>query len=254
MSSRRRTRRNRIIVTAAALALALGLTGTVVTAALNAAAPSATATEGTFTAKPITKPFVPNLLVIGDSYTGGSDMGGTGEDGWPALVRKSIVAESGRLQLNLVDRGGAGYVNKGQINETFGESYHRNAFRGQDVAVVYGSINDSQQDAKRVGAAARALYADIRKNSPKAALIVIAPAWPGPETPENMHLIKAELQAAAVEFKATFVDGETWFRGDAHAMIGADGTHPNNEGHKYLAKLLLPSIKQAVAKAAAAHK
>lgn len=255
MSSRRKQRRIRIIAITAILAFAFAVTGAFVTLTLSATTRQATATEVTFTPKPITKPFVPDLFVIGDSFTGGSDMGGTGVNGWPELVRRGYTKTDARLQLNLLGRGGAGYVTKGLIKETFLESYRGNAYRNQDVAVVFGGLNDSDKPAATVGAAATALYSDIKKNSPKAKLIVVGPAWPNDDPIPNMIEVRDAIKASALKSGATFIDPieDGWFTGSRHALIGKDGTHPDNAGHEFMASKLSPTIIAAVTKAVAAN-
>jgi lysophospholipase L1-like esterase len=253
LSSRRARRRIRIIAAWAAGVVAAAAVACVVILALGVNTPKAVSAE-TFTPSPIGKSFVPGLLVIGDSFTGGSDMGGTGKDGWPSLVQLGYTKGGARLQLNLLGRGGAGYVTKGLAKETFGETFKGNAFANQDVAVVFGGINDSDKPAAAVGAAASALYADIKKNSPKVELIVVGPAWPNDTPIPNMLEVRDAIKASALKAGATFIDPieDGWFTGAAHSMIGVDGTHPDNDGHKFMAGKLSPTIVADVKKAVAA--
>jgi lysophospholipase L1-like esterase len=254
LSSRRRARRRiRIIAAWAAGVVAAAAVAGVVILALGVNAPKAVSAE-TFTPSPIGKSFVPGLLVIGDSFSGGSDMGGTGKDGWPSLVQSGYTKGGARLQLNLLERGGAGYVTKGIIHETFLESYKGNAFANQDVAVVFGGLNDSDKSAAAVGAAASALYADIRKASPDVPLIVVGPAWPNNQPIPNTLEVRDAIKAAAAAAGATFIDpiADGWFA--EPGLIGADHTHPTNDGHKLMAEKLSPAITAAAQHAVAANK
>ncbi|MBD1541846.1 SGNH/GDSL hydrolase family protein [Arthrobacter sp. IA7] len=248
----RATRRLIIAGMALAAVLVLAFTGFVLT---RQPAPVA-ASKVIPTGKPIKAAFVPQLLVLGDSFTGGSDMGGFKDDGWPALVQSGYTKDGARLQLNLLGRGGAGYVTKGIIHETFGQSYAGNAFEDQDVVVVFGGLNDASAPADTVGTAAGQLYAAMLKNSPNAKLIVVGPAWPNDTPIPNMFDVRDAIKAAALHAGATFIDpiAEGWFTGEDTKLIGRDNTHPTDAGHAYMAKKLSKPILDAVAKSAAANK
>lgn len=253
MSYRRSRHRIRVIATTVGLALAVAGTGAFVVIALNSTTPKATIE--TFTASPIRKVFVPDLLVIGDSFTDGSVEDGFEENGWPALVQSTYTKDGSRLQLNLLGRGGAGYVTPGQIKETFGQSYAGNAFKDQDVIVVFGGLNDSERPAAEVGGAATKLYATLTKNSPKAKLIVVGPVWPYAEPVPNLFSVRDALRVAAESAGASFVDplSDGWFTGKNASLIGKDQTHPTDAGHKYMAGLLSKPIIAAVKQAATAN-
>lgn len=234
------------------LLTAAGVTAMAVNANQTASTPAATAT---ITPKPIKKEFVPHLLVIGDSFTGGSKEGSSGELGWASLVQTGYIKEGARLQLNLLGRVGAGYATKGQINETFIESYTANAFKNQHVMVVFGGLNDTERDAAEVAPAAAALYAEMRKNSPDAPLIVVGPAWPNSEPVPNIYKVRDAIKAAALAAGATFIDPieQGWFSGERETMIGTDGTHPTEAGHKFMADQIAPAIITEVQKVAEAN-
>lgn len=253
MYDRRSRHRIRVIATTVALALAIAGTGAFVMMALNATTPNATI--GTFTASPIRKVFVPDLLVIGDAFSDGTGEGGLEENGWPALVQSGYTKDGSRLQLNLLARRGAGYVAPGQIKETFGQSYAGNAFKEQDVIVVFGGLSDSERPAAEVGAAATKLYAALTKNSPKAKLIVVGPAWPHPQPVPNIFSVRDEIRAAAEGAGAIFVDplADGWFTGENASLIGKDQTHPTDAGHKYMAGVLSKPIIAAVKEAETAN-
>lgn len=256
MGKRRRSKVRMIV--AASVAVILAVFGAAL--ALTLTAPKADmAAVDAYNSAHATLPaqkFVPAILYIGDSYTGGSDMGGYKEFNWTSVVAAGITKTGQEIHTDVLPRGGAGYFKPGQVNETFGQALAKSNFAGDDVIVVFGSINDSDQPVDKVGAAARDLYAELKKRSPNAKLIIVGPAWPHTVAPANMLLIKDELKADATAAGATFVDPivDGWFRGDFQRLIGTDGTHPTNEGHAYMAGLLLPVIQDAVAKSVAAHK
>lgn len=117
--------------------------------------------------------------------------------------------------------------------------------------LVFGSINDQPADVTSVDKAARDLYAAIKKTSPKAKLIVVGPSWMNDEPTPEVLAIRDVLRNAAAANKATFVDpiADKWFMGKATQYIGADGTHPTDAGHVYMADRLAPVIKKAVTEA-----
>jgi lysophospholipase L1-like esterase len=239
------------------LALLAVLTFAVVGWALKASpTPEPSAATASPSAHPIKTVYVPQMLIIGDSFTGGSDMGGYKDAGWPALVQSGYVKNGARLQLNLLARGGAGYLTPGQVKETLGQSYSGNPYGNQDVVLVFAGLNDASQPPAAVGSAAASLYSDLRAKSPKAMLIVIGPAWPNPAPTPGVLAVRDAIRASAEAAGATFIDpiAEGWFTGDAAALIGKDKTHPTDEGHKYMAAKLAPVITTELTKRADANK
>jgi lysophospholipase L1-like esterase len=80
-----------------------------------------------------------------------------------------------------------------------------------------------------------------RHRTPSARLLVIGPPWPTANVPESVIQIRDILNAAARAAGAAFVDpiAERWFVGRPD-LIGADGVHPNDAGHAYLADKIGP--------------
>lgn len=221
----------------------------VAVAAMPASTPSASGTpRTTFSLGPGSV----NLEVIGDSYTGGSAMGGNDDKGWASLVASGHKGPS-KVLLDKVAEGGAGYAAKGQVQQTLPEFYAAHGHPDQDTVVVFAGLNDQQAAAGDIGAAASKLYGEIRKASPKAALVVVGPAWPHLTPTPGILAVRDAIKAAAVSAGARFVDpiADGWFMGADHRLIGADGTHPTDEGHRYMADKLAPVIDAALDKAAA---
>lgn len=188
-----------------------------------------------------------NLEIIGDSFTGGSEMGGNGDKGWAKLVQNGYPGP-GKALLNLITEGGAGYATQGLFKHTLPEDYAAQEVRGQDVVVVFAGLNDSQGDPATVGPAASKLYAAIKVDSPNATLIVVGAAWPRLTPPAYALTIRDQIKAAAAQAGAQFIDpiADGWFEGPDHALIGSDGTHPVDAGHKYMADKLAPVIDAAL--------
>jgi lysophospholipase L1-like esterase len=194
---------------------------------------------------------IPHMLVIGDSYSGGSNEGGNKEKGWPVLAQTKVTSDDSRLQVELQARGGSGYVVIGPTKQNFSQALASAKEGPFDVVLVFGSINDQPADVTSVDKAARDLYAGIKKGSPKAKLIVVGPAWMNDDPSAEVLAIRDVLRDAAAAHRATFVDPieAKWFMGSAKRSIGSDGKHPTDAGHVYMADRLAPVIKNVLTEA-----
>jgi len=182
------------------------------------------------------------ILVIGDSWTGGTSGVGRGEAGWPALLGRRMPD----VEVETAATGDAGYVT------TAGDQTLPDLVAGADLAdvdlvVLFGSRFDAAGVADQVDVAVREVIASIRDQAPDAGLVVIGPAWPDAAVPagvrNNRDVIRAAAQAASVRF----VDPlrEEWFA-DGRGLIGADGVHPTDQGHVRLADRIQPIVREAL--------
>jgi lysophospholipase L1-like esterase len=116
-----------------------------------------------------------------------------------------------------------------------------------DVVVVFGSRNDKFLPAADVKSQAVAALDAVRSQSPSAELVVIGPAWDDDVPPDELFATRDAVASAAVAAGAVFVDpmAEQWFL-DRPALIGADGVHPNDAGHRYIAGLIEPILREAL--------
>ncbi len=66
--------------------------------------------------------------------------------------------------------------------------------------------------------------------------------------PSNVTGLRDALRSAATAVGAAFVDPLTdkWFVNDTAKLVGSDGVHPPDEGHKHLADQLQPRIAAAL--------
>lgn len=188
----------------------------------------------------------PDLVtIIGDSYTGGSDMGGYGAANWVARAQMKV----GRANLDNEGLGGTGYT----TGNSFGSRVAPASIGpNTDVVMFVGSRNDLSANYSAVLAAASGAYAEARKLAPDAELVVVGPVWGGGEVPENMIKIRDAVRDAATGAGATWVDPleHGWFLAtpEERALIGEDSVHPTDEGHAYLAEKMLPLLVTALAK------
>lgn len=189
-----------------------------------------------------------SVAVIGDSYTAGTQEGGMGERGWPALVWRRL-SEQGLSIASTVDAtGGSGYVNPGPFGVTFQDAVDRTISADDEVVVMFGGTNDVGLPVAELEAAARRAMQTVRERAPQATLIVVGPVWPGPQPSDGARATDDTLRRVALSAGATFVDaiGEAWLA-DTPELIGADAVHPNDGGHRYLADRLSAVIDGALA-------
>lgn len=174
----------------------------------------------------------PALSVIGDSFTGGS-----GEDSGEAARWTALVADD-FSSIQALSEGGTGYVTSREVDGAATNYVTRseNIDPASDMVVFFGSVNDDRAGYDAVRAAADQAYANARSLAPEAELVVIGPASPWWPVPEGLLVARDAIRDAATAAGARWVDpiDQAWFEGAAD-LIGADGTHPNDAGHAYLA-------------------
>jgi len=177
------------------------------------------------------------VAVISDSYTTGTDLGGLGANGWPALAWRMLADQGRSVTADVAAEGRAGYGVRGDHNSTFGDLTAR-AVRPDDALVVFfGSRNDQPVDALEVAGLARNALELARRRAPTARLLVIGPPWPTADVPVRITQIRDALAVVAMASGARFVDPlvERWFVGRPD-LIAVDGVHPTDTGHRYLAE------------------
>lgn len=231
-----------------ALAALLAATAAVVWLAVfqdRAQPPVSAKVAAAVTATPSAAPEPTLITVVGDSYTAGSDMGGVSTTNWTSLVAQQL--QIGPISIQRSAAGGSGYAVRGPRDTVFDELLISSVGPKTDLIVFFGSINDNGADTSEVGAAAAEAYADARRLAPTAKLIVIGPPWTNAKVPAKVAANSQAIREAAEAAGATWVDpiAERWFF-DQPALIGADKTHPTDEGHAYMAKLIYPRIAAAL--------
>ncbi len=183
------------------------------------------------------------VAVIGDSYTTGGDLGGLGPNGWTARAWKGLAEYRIPISADVGAEGGAGYGTRGNHGSVF-EDLTARTVRPDDVLVVFfGSRNDQNVDPARLSILAYGTFQLARRIAPSATFLVIGPPWPTADPPAAIVRIRDALQYQANVAGATFVDpiAERWFVGQPE-LIGADGVHPTDAGHEYMADKIAPLI------------
>lgn len=195
-------------------------------------------------AAPVTEK-VPQIDILGDSYVGGSAEGGNGSANWTRLVGSRFYDEGAHVELNVIAQPGSGYLARGTTDLVFREAATLRLRPTADVVLVFGSRNDGRQDSRTIYDAAQVLYSDIQEIAPQAKIVVVGPVWADADVPDFISVNNEAMARAAAEENVVYIDAlaEGWFAGPESGLIGADGIHPTDVGHAYLASKIFPLLE-----------
>jgi lysophospholipase L1-like esterase len=183
------------------------------------------------------------VAVVGDSYTNGTAIGGQGPKAWTAQAWQTLAGRGVQVAPDVAAEGRAGYGVRGDQGSIFLDLTGR-AVRPDDALVVFfGSRNDQGVDPLALAGMAHDAFALAHWTAPSARLLVIGPPWPTAPAPPAVLQIRDILRSQAQAAGASFFDpiGAGWFVGRPD-LIGADGVHPNDAGHTYMAQRIAPLI------------
>jgi lysophospholipase L1-like esterase len=185
----------------------------------------------------------PVMVIIGDSQTSGTRFGGEGRANWVKLISTRLTSAGHLVDLRVSGQGGSGYSNVGTSGTTFVSEATRLVNGDTDAVVFFGSNNDSSAGSDLTAAVYAALDS-VRRVAPKARILVVGPAWPRSE-PYSVEVLSISeiLRDCAMSAGVAFIDplAENWFT-DTPGVVGADGVHPTDLGHRIIADRLYPSI------------
>lgn len=187
----------------------------------------------------------PVLAFYGDFLTSGTEQGGLGPAGWPALVSRRLDAE-GTSPHAVAD---AGYVVASDVTgDTFVTLAERAPEADADVTIVFGSRNDYLASPAQITAAAARAFDAIRAAAPETRIVVIGPAWTDVVVPPELLRVRDAVLQAAAAADVTFVDplADRWFFDDL-GLIGTDLISPTDEGHVFMADRIEPVIRDVLA-------
>ncbi len=189
------------------------------------------------------------VAFLGDSYTTGWNGGGYGRAGWPAIVSRALGWRPRNLAV-----AGTGYVNPGWTGQPIGTRVAAVVAARPRVVVLAAGHNDARFGTKASAAAADAVIDRLRRALPNAYLIVVAPIWANGSPPDGILGLRDRLRRKAASVHALFIDPlrGRWFTGATHRYIGPDGIHPIDAGHRYIARMVLASLRGATTRLAAA--
>jgi lysophospholipase L1-like esterase len=175
-------------------------------------------------------------VFLGDSYTTGWNGYGLGARGWPTIVGRAL----GWRVINLAVAG-TGFVNPGWTNQPLATRIASAIRAKPQVLVVATGHNDRRFGASAAAAASHRDLARLRRALPNALILVIAPIWADGRPPASLLGLRNALKREAATIGALFLDPLSggWFAGPSHRLIGGDGIHPTNAGHRHIAELVL---------------
>lgn len=187
---------------------------------------------------------VNHIAVIGDSYTTGTDEGGLGPKAWTSRAWLSLGRQGVQVAPDVASEGRAGYGVPGDHGSMFVDLTARAVHPNDALVVFFGSRNDQGVDPGFLAFKAHDAFELTHRWAPSARLLVIGPPWTNAEPTEAVLQARDIIAEQAREAGATFIDpiAEGWFVGRPD-LIGADGIHPNDAGHAYMADKIAPLIR-----------
>jgi lysophospholipase L1-like esterase len=180
-------------------------------------------------------------VFLGDSFTSGWDGAGLGAAGWPRLVG----ATRGWRTVNLAVAG-TGFRNPGWTNQPIAARVSTAVGSDPDVIIVAGGHNDSRWSAAATASAADEVIDRLRTAAPDALLVIVAPIWQNGSPPLRALALRDHLRQKSNAIGAVFVDplAEGWFVGPGQGLIGSDGLHPTDAGHRFIAERVLAALER----------
>lgn len=181
------------------------------------------------------------IAVVGDSFTGGSGMDTGRAARWTVLV-------DDEFSISTYHEGGTGYAATLETADgpsNFVTRVESMPSEGIDKLVFFGSINDGNEGYDATLSAATTALTEAKAKWPNADILVIGPASPRWPVPSDFEAARDATRDAAAAASLDFVDPIDlgWFE-NTDGLIGSDNTHPNDEGHAYLADQLRPVLEE----------
>jgi lysophospholipase L1-like esterase len=182
----------------------------------------------------------PVAAFLGDSYTSGYVGAGLGRAGWPAIVGASLD-----LRPDVRAVPGTGFVNPGWTEQPIRTQASGVIGARPRIVFVAGGHNDRRFSTSRSTKAADAVLDRLRRALPDSILVVIGPIWQDGSPPASLRALRDHLRRKAAAIDAIFIDPlrDGWFAGSARGLIGPDGVHPTDAGHRHIAKLVLRAVQ-----------
>lgn len=204
------------------------------------------------------EPSGPRVVVMGDSYTGG-----TGADSYLTGYVATFRDVMGWRDVVFSGSGGTGYLTVGVTGTT--------TFRGRvqndvidldpDVVIIAGGHNDYPTYTQaQIEAEAKLLFETIHAALPDAHIFVVGPYAQGASDAEYASTVGVWIQNAVNAANAAkpgtvdaFVPAAGWFTGtgkvgattgsgNSDLYISGDGVHPTQAGHDYMGYRLAEAL------------
>lgn len=175
------------------------------------------------------------MVVLGDSFTAGTDQNDGPE--WPALL-------SSRLGWEIVVEAAprSGYVGSDEGTD-FGDRVDAVVEHPADIVLLAGGISDLNDDVDEVTVAAEEVAVEIIDRLPDAELVIASPFSNGRPGPVTTGLAE-RLEQVATDLGVTYLD-VTEYLPFGSDLIGDDGVHPSDKGHRKIAQELEQDLTEA---------
>ena len=187
------------------------------------------------------------VAIIGDSYTGGTPLGGRGEQSWPRVVKHTLDSEGVQINPIVEFEGGSGYVNRRNANgRVFIDQVARVVNPAVKAVVIFGSRNDINIPGPELARWVKRTMDLAADKAPGVPLIIIGPPWVNANPPAGILQARDIVRDGAVAHHAVWVDpiADGWFVG--HPELSGDGIQPNDAGHAYMAERIAPVVASAL--------
>ena len=221
---------SRIIASASALAIALGL------AACTAPRPDTAAPDGDG----------PLVAFYGDSYKLGTGASAPSKR-WSSIVS----AERGWREFN-PSVNGLGFVNHRTVSGAgSGDLPDLVLAQHPDIVLVTMGLNDNfsyDRGGERIRAAISDDLGRLRAGLPEARIVVVEPFWYTGERPASVDTIIGWTKDAAAAIGADWIPGASrWldghYAGDTDSWMAADGLHPDDTGYARMAERMDAALR-----------
>ena len=182
----------------------------------------------------------PSVLFAGDEFTAG--YGGIGTNAYPYIVCDSIG-----LNCNVDAQTGTGFVNVDRVNSPGTVRLidrlptDRMIYAAADVVVVDAGRNDLGTPINEYGEALQHYLREVKRSWPAAKIVVIAPSFLSAEPDTDYGARISIIRQITESYGGVLIDpvAEGWYQGvDLSTLELSDGIHPNQAGHRLIAKKL----------------
>ena len=227
-----------LIGTAATALVAIGLT---VGALESTPAPPASALN--YTAKPIERTpqmLNPKVVFIGDSFIGGSEMGGNRAANWSRVASRDLGWAGCSFGV-----GGSGWTT-GMNGWTYGARIDWALSRKPSAIVFANGISDLGRGFDTTAPAMDDALSTLRAKAPDLPVIVVGQIKVRDEQSPFIEQMNKNLAEVAADHDAIFIDATSqgWFDGEARDLLGSDRFHPTNAGHVHLAQRFVEAVRE----------
>ncbi len=180
-----------------------------------------------------------NVLFFGDSLTAGYGL--SPDEAFPALVEKELIRENKNVKV--INAGVSGETSAGGLSRIDWTLRQPVDIFVLELGANYGLRGLPLEQTKKN---LQSIIDKVKAKYPKAKMVVV-----GMMVPPNMGKVYADefgkiFPLLAEKNKATLVPFLLEGVGGIERLNQADGIHPNPEGHKIVAKNLVPYLRKLI--------